>query len=134
MRSLLGAVAVLGIISSLSPNAHANDPKIPDGAKPLSGTEVVALLDGRTFKFTGYDQPIVGTTKWDAKSQTVSGDYVWAKTEKGTFTVKWFIDGDKNCIQEPDKDPVCQTVYATDNGFMEINAKGKVHAVSVLAQ
>ena len=60
----------------------------------------------------------------------VSGDYVWNQTQKGKFESSWSIEGDKNCTQVSGKPRICQTLYAYEDGFMEVTDKGKVHAVS----
>lgn len=133
MRTFLFCVAASAALLA-NGVAWAEAPAIPAGAQPLGDAEILALLDGKSFAFTGYDQPIEGTTTWDSKDGSVTGTYVWEKTEKGEFNVKWFVKDGKNCTQELEKDPVCQTIYKLDNGFMEVNAEGAVHAVSVPAQ
>ena len=39
------------------------------------------------------------------------------------------MDG-KNCTRQPDKAPVCQTIFANGGGFIEVNAAGEIHAES----
>lgn len=130
-RTFAGAAIAAALLAhpSLAPADDA--PAIPSGAAPLSQAEILGLLDGKSFSFTGYDEPIVGTTTWDAAKKTVSGTYVWDGTQEGTYEAEWFIENDRNCTRSGDKEPVCQTIYRYQTGFMEVNAKGEVHAVSV---
>ena len=110
--------------------ALADAPKIPEGVTPLTEAEIKELLDGRTYEFIAYDEPLTGTTTWNYDAGTVSGSYIWDKKNKGTYSAKWFLRGDKNCTQSKSKKAVCQIVYPYDNGFMEVTAKGVVHAIS----
>lgn len=109
--------------------ASADVPKIP-AAAPLSNEEIKALLDGKRFAFTGYDQPITGTTTWNATAGIVSGVYSWQGGPDTPYEAKWTIEGGKNCTESPEQQPVCQTIYRHEDGFMEVNADGQVHAVS----
>lgn len=126
----------IGLISGLcvTLGAHADEPKIPDGAAPLTEAEIVKLLDGHQSKFTGYDEPITGTSNWNHANGTVSGTYSWEGAADAPFEVKWFVKDGKNCTQPTGKDAVCQTIYRSGDGFIEVNKKGKVHAVSILSQ
>lgn len=108
----------------------SSDPVIPD-QPPLKNDQIIQLLDGKTYKFTDYDQSVTGTTHWDFKAHTVSGDYDFAGIKKGTYTAQWTVTGDKSCTTDHFQGTVCQTVYPYGTGFMEVNAKGKVHAVSI---
>jgi hypothetical protein len=113
-----------------SVSALADSPAIPS-TPALKGPEILRLLDGKTFTFTASDAPLTGHTTWNAAAQTVSGDYVYNGTP-GTFSQKWFIQGDKSCAQESGKDPVCNTIYAYKNGgFLEVKADGTIHGVSL---
>lgn len=113
-------------IADMSPVA----PEIP-AQPPLKSDEIIKLLDGKSYQFKDYDQSVTGTTNWDYKSHTVSGDYDFAGIKKGTYTAQWTVKDDKSCTTDHFQGTVCQTVYAFGDGFMEVNAKGKVHAVSV---
>jgi len=106
------------------------EPAIPN-QPPLTNDQIIQLLDGKSYKFTDYDQSVTGTTHWDIKAHTVSGDYDFAGIKKGTYTAQWTVTGDKSCTTDHFQGTVCQTVYPYQNGFMEVTAKGKVHAISV---
>ncbi|MEH6402938.1 MAG: hypothetical protein V7750_06150 [Sneathiella sp.] len=124
--SILGSVLLIASVQL----SFAGDPQIPQNAKPLMETEIKELLDGNKFEFTAYDEPLTGTTSWEAGKGVVSGNYVWDKTQKGTYSVSWFLKDNKSCTKQADKDAVCQLIYLYANGFMEVNADGKIHAVS----
>jgi len=118
----------LAFVSLTSP-AQAEAPAIP-GTPPLKAAEIAKLLDGKTFNFTGYDALLTAHTSWNLAAKTVSGDYLYLGSP-GTFSATWTIRGDKSCTQAKGKDVVCQTIYAYQNGFMEVNPDGSVHGVSI---
>ena len=132
MKSVAASAVFLvaGITRIAAADMPAVAPEIPSGP-PLKSDEIIKLLDGKSYQFKDYDQPVTGTTNWDYKSHTVSGDYDFAGIKKGTYTAQWTVQGDKSCTTDHFQGTVCQTVYAFGDGFMEVNAKGKVHAVSV---
>lgn len=127
------AIAAIGAALLAQSNSAGADeaPAIPSGAAPLTQAEILALLDGRSFSFTGYDEPIVGTTSWNASKKTVSGTYVWDGSQEGTYEAEWYIENDRSCTRSAGKEPVCQTIYRYQTGFLEVNAAGAVHAVSI---
>lgn len=96
----------------------------------LTDAEIIQLLDGKTFTFTAYDQPLIGLTVWNYPDHTVSGSYLYDGTP-GTFTATWTVTDNKSCTQAPGQDRICQTIYVYQTGFMEVNAAGQIHAVSV---
>lgn len=129
---ILARTAIAAALLAPSIQASADEaPAIPSGAAALTQEEILSLLDGKSFSFTGYDEPIVGTTTWDAAKKTVSGTYVWDGTQEGTYEAEWFIENGRNCTRSEGKEPVCQSIYRYEAGFMEVNAAGAVHAVSV---
>jgi hypothetical protein len=132
--SMLRLAVILLLNMSAVLDARAEAPKIPDGATPLTEAEIVSLLDGHQSKFTGYDEPITGTSNWNHAKGTVSGTFSWDGAPDAPFEVKWFVKDGKNCTQPKGKDAVCQTIYRTDDGFIEVNKKGEIHAVSVLSR
>lgn len=127
-------VSLMAMLLSLCSVAQADDPKVPDGAVPMTEAEIITLLDGHRSKFTGYDEPITGVSNWNYAKQTVSGTYSWDGAPDASFEVKWFLKDGKNCTQPKGKDPVCQIIYRTDDGFIEVNKKGQIHAVSILSE
>lgn len=122
---MLAATAVLSI-----PGSASADGPTPPSSPPLNGEEIVALLDGKTFAFKAYDAPLSGTSHWDSKPGTVSGDYVYDGSA-GTYKSGWNIKDDKSCTKSEGQPEACQTIYAYEGGFMEVNPDGSVHAVSV---
>jgi hypothetical protein len=103
----------------------------PEGAKPLSGDEIRSLLGGGTrFNFVGVSAPITGTGYWDPATMTAYGAYEIDQRMKGSWSVDWFIDGDRNCLGYSLKGSVCHHIYPHgDGGFLEVNLDGKVHTV-----
>lgn len=122
-------IATFVLCSSIS-LALADAPKVPEDLAPLTEAEIKQLLNGKTYEFVAYDEPLTGTTTWNYEAETVSGSYVWDKKDKGIYSAKWFLRGGKNCTQSKNKKAVCQIVYPYGNGFMEVTPKGVVHAVS----
>lgn len=120
-------------LTAMTSLAYAGDPKVPAGAQPLNDADIRSLLDGKKFSFIAYDEPLTGTTSWDAQSVSVSGDYVVKQAQKGIYTKGWFVGEGKNCTQSPGKKAVCHIVYRYGRGFMEVNENGSVHSVSVPA-
>lgn len=127
-RGICAAGAGLLLAAS---TALAQAPEIPAGVLPLDDAGIIALLDGHSFRFTAYDEPLTGTTTWDRAAGTVTGDYVRNGTERGGFQASWFVTGSRSCTQQGDRAPVCQSIYRHGEGFMEVNEAGAVHAVSV---
>lgn len=132
-RYVIAMVSLFGLFFGFTGLAHADAPEIPDGVAPLAEGEIKRLLDGKTYAFVAYDEPLTGTTSWDFDGGTVSGRYVWNKSKSGTFSSKWFLRDGLNCTQSSGKDAVCQVIYPYGDGFMEVTPDGVVHAVSRLA-
>ena len=129
MKTLLSLLTGAWVIGAAQ-LCLAETPAIPT-TPPLKAAAIVKLLDGHSFAFTASDAPLTATTHWDMSKQTVSGDYTY-DGKKGTFETPWSIEGDKSCTLSGEAGAkVCQTVYAYQNGFMEVNADGTVHGVSV---
>ena len=124
------AVAIGFTAFVFSQAALADAPEIPS-SEPLSASEIVALLSGRTFEFTGYDEPIVGKTNWNFDAGKVTGTYVWDGSKAGEFDVDAFINDENQLCTVQSSGTVCQVVYEYESGFMEVTPSGEVHAVSV---
>jgi hypothetical protein len=130
MKTALSLLTGAGMLLAAQLSFAADAPAIPS-TSPLEADAIVKLIDGHTFAFTAYDAPLTAVTHWDMSEKKVSGDYVF-KGEKGTFETDWSIEGDKSCTLSGDGGAkVCQTIYAYQNGFMEVNADGTVHGVSI---
>lgn len=128
------AMCLLMVLSSCdATNAtptSTDTPDVPEGSTPLTKTEIEQLLEGRTYEFVAYDEPLIGTTNWDFERGTVSGTYTWKGSEKGEFDNEVFIDEQNRLCIVQTKGTVCQIVYRYENGFMEVTPGGIVHAVS----
>jgi hypothetical protein len=123
-------ITITGLATLLMSGAALGDgPAIPS-SPALSQDEILALLDGKSFSFKAYDAPLSGTTSWNSKEGTVSGDYFYDGSA-GTYVAKWAIKDDRSCTTSEGQPEVCQKIYAYESGFMELNADGSVHAVSV---
>jgi len=127
--ALIAPILLIGITHPVQADM-SSAPAIPN-QPPLKTDEIIKLLDGKSYTFTDFDQPVTGTTTWNYKEHTVSGNYVYAGIKKGDYTAQWTVTGDKSCTTDKFQGTLCQTVYAYENGYMEVNSKGKVHAISV---
>jgi hypothetical protein len=106
-------------------------PAPPQSATKLKPDDVLALVKGKRIFVWVYDfgAPLVADVKWDLKKKASVGKYI-AGTKEGKANVKYVVEGDQICFPRK-KSKDCYDYHATDNGFVEVNAKGEVHAVSV---
>ena len=125
-------VAAALLILALTGPAQAETPLVPD-EKPLTGTEIKALIDGVTFEVVAYDEPFTAVLTWSFETESVTGSYVWEKTKKGTVDLEMYIENDRLCTRQK-KGDVCQIIYRYETGFMEVTPQGVVHAVSLPKQ
>jgi hypothetical protein len=107
-----------------------NPPPAPN--KKLTPLQVLAMVKGKRLHVTVHDfgQPLVADLKWDTIKKVVTGKYFLGGKE-GTANSKFVIEADKICPLNAAGKKVCYTYYATDTGFIEVNARGGVHGVSV---
>ena len=107
-------------------------PAVPETG-PVAGSEIGALVEGGPYDvrvFVGQDAGTAGSgVMWDFSAGTVSGNFETAAGETGTFSIPAEIVGNQLCAGEGDGRE-CHFVYRIENGFMEVNADGSVHAVS----
>jgi hypothetical protein len=132
MRRIVFLLASLGLL--IGPGL-ADAPQLPSTVKQLKGQEIAKFLDGKKFDLTIYDADAetTATSNWDWKSKQVYGDYVYKGTP-GTFKNAWIVKGNTNCAEKSGKKWICQKIYVDGDTMYEVNAKGKIHAVSKLAK
>jgi hypothetical protein len=106
-------------------------PAPPTEAKKLAPDEVFELVKGKRIFVWVYDfgAPLVADVKWDLKKKASVGKYIMGGKE-GNATAKYIVEGDQICFPTK-KSKDCYDYYATDSGFVEVNASGAVHGVSV---
>jgi hypothetical protein len=126
MKSLIRALVALSIASSA---VAAEAPALPSGAKKLTLPEIVALLDGKTVKYTSYSHPDVwkGKTSFDFKKKKFWGTY----PNKGKQTKYDPIDlgvGTEGYCYEKTCDKG-MAIYTYKKKIYEVNPDGKVNAV-----
>jgi hypothetical protein len=126
MKLLIAALVSLFVVSSA---IAAEAPTLPPGAKKLELKEVIALLDGKTVKYTSYTHPDVwkGTTSFDFKKKKFWGTY----PNKGVKTKYKPIDlgiGTEGYCYEKTCDKGI-SIYTYGKKIYEVNPDGKVNAV-----
>jgi hypothetical protein len=126
-RILPWALAVWPLLASAQPT-------LPTGSKKLLGEEIRQYLGDRTFRFVVHDAKVEasGTSTWDLKSETVSGEYVWG-ARSGKWKKQWKIIDDKNCIGDGGKAPwECQNIFVDGTVHYEVRDDGVIHGVNTL--
>ncbi|MEM7462984.1 MAG: hypothetical protein AAF362_09905 [Pseudomonadota bacterium] len=132
MRLLTALLALLIFVPDADAFIAADLPtKAPEDAEPLSGPEIRKLLgSGTRFDFVGVSASITGTGYWDLSTGTAYGSYELDQRIKGNWTIRWFIEGNLNCLGYSLAKKVCTHIYAHgDGGFLEVNLDGSVHTV-----
>ncbi len=120
------------LIVALASVQSLADPKIPDGATPLTNEEIKAALGGKTFRFVVYDakKSLTGTSTWDLERGAVHGNYVWDNQSPKKWKRTWYVENNKNCTKPRNKEPECQNIYLDGENFIEVTDDGTIHAVS----
>lgn len=108
-----------------------SDPPLPPGLPKIDATRVLELVKGKRiiveiFDFGG---PLIADVKWDLKKKKSTGKYMFGAKE-GKANAKYVVKNDTLCFPEGKKDN-CYDYYETKDGFIEVNAEGKVHGISV---
>lgn len=132
MRTTMITVWALSLLIFPTVSASSDLPtKAPEGASPLTGDQIRALLGGGTnFNFVGVGTPISGTGYWNMETGTAYGAFQIDNKIKGNWGFPWFINGNKNCLRYSAAKTVCTHIYRHGNGgFMEVNLDGTVHTV-----
>jgi hypothetical protein len=129
MRHLYIAVlaSTLALISS---STQAQE--MPKGAKQLTGDQITEFLNGKKFnvKIVDADAPIMATTNWNWKTKKVKGTFNY-KGQKGKFENDWAIKNNTSCAEKtPEGKWICQKIFVDGDTMYEVNAKGKLHAIS----
>jgi hypothetical protein len=107
-----------------------NPPKLPVSASAVPASKILDMANGKTVLVTVFDsdKPLVARSKWDAKKSRVIGTFINGGKPEGKFTIKFKVKGDKICFVTQTED--CYSYHLVEKGFVEINDKGKVHAIS----
>jgi hypothetical protein len=131
---LLGAVAAgPAAAQSLIEQAAARLDTVPDvpAGAPLTGQALIDRVSGGPYALTIFPAGIAGTSTWDLDAGEASGTFlVVASGASGDWSTRAFVEGDRLCTRQADG-PVCQTVYAYEDGFMEVTEAGEVHAITL---
>jgi hypothetical protein len=111
---------------------HAGDaPPLPTTARKLGKSEVLALMDGKKFAYTSFDEYLIyrGTLTFDFDKGEAVGDFTAEQPPPaitGESEVRISLDGDNLCVRhEGTKE--CGGVYADPDGIYRVDdATGKV--------
>jgi len=79
------------------------------------------------------DVETTATSNWDWESKQFYGEHVYKGTP-GTFKKVCIVKGNTNCTENSGKKWICQKIYVDGDTMYELNAKGKIHAVSKLTK
>jgi hypothetical protein len=108
----------------------ASVPSIPDTA-PLTGAALVERVSGGPYALTIYSDGIIGTSNWDLAAGRAFGTFrVVATGDDGEWSLPASVADDRLCTEQS-AGTVCRTVYAYEDGFLEVTDAGRVHAVSM---
>lgn len=124
-------IAVLASALSLS-SASTQAEEMPKSAKQLTGDQIPEFLNGKKFnvKIVDADASITATTNWNWDTKKVKGTFEY-KGQKGKFENDWVVRGDTSCAEKTPKGKwVCQKIFVDGATMYEVNAKGKLHAIS----
>jgi hypothetical protein len=119
-----------GTITSID-TLQLNPPKLPASAAKIPAAKVLELVKGKRLFVTVHDseKPLVADVKWDAKKSWVDAKFISGGKPEGKAKVKFKVKGDMICFPD-DKSENCYVYHELPNGFVEINDKGAVHAIS----
>ncbi|NJM30013.1 MAG: hypothetical protein HC855_07825 [Rhizobiales bacterium] len=108
-----------------------NPPPPPTSGKKMTADEVLAAVKGKRIFVTifDFDKPVVADVKWDTKKKKSTGKFIMGGTKEGKANAAYVVKNDTICFPSDGKNN-CYDYYATDNGFIEVNADGKVHGIS----
>jgi hypothetical protein len=115
------------LLISLSQAFAIEAPKVPAGAKKLTGAEIIAAYDGNTYVFDNFTEkePLTGKTTYDLKKKTTTGEWAMGK-EGGKFKGKARIKGDQFCYTVGGQKEKCNFVYEDGPDIYEVDTKGVV--------
>lgn len=126
MRFLAATLITAFIVSSA---LAAEAPALPAGAKKLELKEVIALLDGKTVKYTSYSHPDVrkGKTSFDFKKKKFWGTYPKNGVQTKYQPIDLGIGTEGYCYEK-----ACDkglSIYVDGKKIYEVSPDGKVNAV-----
>ena len=133
--SLLTSIAVLGVLgvatlASSLPAFAVEGPTLPSSAKKLTKDQIIAFMDGKTFKYKSYNHEklTMGLTTFDFKGKKVSGTYSDKGIMKKYSGQPLSMNGDVYCY-----DKSCPSdagsVYLDGSTIYEVKGDGKVGEV-----
>lgn len=128
---LRATLAMLSLVVVSGSYATAASTKLPASAKQLTKAEIVAAYDGKTYKWMHpAGDKGTGTTKYDAKTETIEGTYKIGKNS-GEFEGRITWKDDAYCFSTTGKGknnwgPVtCHFIYQDGTTIYETNTKKK---------
>lgn len=106
--------------------------KPPAPFRKLTPVQVQNMVRGKRILVTVYDsnKPVVADVKWDLVRKASVGRYRRG-AEEGAVNIPFVVRNNQICWRNSDGTLPCYDYYPMDNGFIEVNARGAVHAVSV---
>lgn len=106
-------------------------PALPPTAAKLFKTQIIALYDGRTYKYRNYTKALLltGVVKYDFTEKTVRGTYNIGE-DSGRFRGSIRMRGDRFCYTLAADPEVCVSVYIDDNTVYEVNNRLIVTSVN----
>jgi hypothetical protein len=127
-RPFVLAAAVVGFAAA--PALGAEPPKLPPTAKQLTGPQIVALYDGKTFTFTSYTfwGVVTGEASYDFKTKKNHGTYQLG-SHHGTFDGTIRISGNQFCYKAGFSQEHCNSVYVDGDEVYEVRPSGKIESV-----
>jgi hypothetical protein len=129
MLSLLRTVLVLAGLAA--PALAVQLPSLPASAKKLTGAEIKALYDGKTFTFTAYTffGVATGTVTYDFQTGTSHGSYNlgW---HNGDIDGRIHLDGDKFCYKVGLDREHCDFMYSAGQSIYDVDPNGTVQSVN----
>jgi hypothetical protein len=126
MRCLVAALTIFFFVSSA---IAAGAPPLPAGAKKLALKEIIALLDGKTMKYTSYTHPEVwkGRTTFDFKKKKFWGTYPNKGVSVKYKPIDLGIGTNGYCYEKACGEGI--SIYKMGSKIYEVNPGGKVNAV-----
>jgi hypothetical protein len=128
MRSLF--LAGFAVLLGAGPALAEDPPKLPPDAHQLTGQEIVALYDGKTFNYKNFTffGVVTGQVSYDFKDGTNHGTYQLGPRH-GTFNGKIRIAKDRFCYTENGGE-VCDLIYQAGSIVYEVKPSGIVQGIN----
>ena len=131
----LTPLASVFLLIGLGATSHALDrPKVPASAKKLDASGITDLYQGRRASFNNltHGVSLTGEVFYDLKGKVMFGNYISDKKDKGLFTGKIWVKGEKFC-NKPDKGKQeCVDVFLDGSTYYEVGEDGQVTSVDTI--